>query len=140
MRTGLAEIINAADTLSTKEEKIAYLHKHASKQLMQVFRYAFDPNLKFLIPQRVYYTPNDSIDLQGLLYKEMRRMYLFIEGGHLRLSQKRREELFTILLNEVDPADAELLLALRDKELPAKTITKELVEEAFPGFETVDLD
>jgi hypothetical protein len=68
------------------------------------------------------------------LYQEQRRLYLFIAGGHPDLSQLRRETLFIQVLESIPPEEAELLLAVKDKKLPYKGITKEIVQEAFPGL------
>ena len=61
-------------------------------------------------------------------------MYLFIENGSPNLSQAKREMLFVGLLETIDPEDAKLLLAVKNKEIPYPTITKKLVNDAFPGF------
>ena len=42
--------------------------------------------------------------------------------------------LFIEMLESVAPADAKLLCAIKEKKLPWKGITPEIVNEAFPGL------
>jgi hypothetical protein len=46
----------------------------------------------------------------------------------------RRETLFIELLENINPLEAKILLAVKDKKLPFKGLTAKLVEEAFPGL------
>jgi hypothetical protein len=46
----------------------------------------------------------------------------------------RRESLFITLLESVDPKDAKLLLSVKNKKLPYKNITKDLIQEAFGDY------
>ena len=48
--------------------------------------------------------------------------------------QVKREQLFIELLENVTPADAKLLCAIKDKKLPWKGIDESMVREAFPGL------
>ena len=93
--------------------------------------------MKFALPEgRPPFNPATQADIEGRLYMEMRRVYLFTEGGHPTLKQKRREELFIQLLESVSPDDAELLIGMKDHELPPalQVITKEIVNLAWPGL------
>jgi hypothetical protein len=59
---------------------------------------------------------------------------LFIEGGNPNLTPLKRESLFIGLIESIDPEDAKVLLAAKDKKLPVKGITSTIVNEAFPGL------
>ena len=102
--------------------------------LKSILKYALDPNIKFLLPEGVPpYKPNVYDEPKALL-AEANRIYLFIEGGNPNLKPLRREQMFIQMLEYVSPNDAVLLLAMKDKKLPFKNITKEMVREAFPGL------
>lgn len=58
----------------------------------------------------------------------------FIEGGNPNLKQVRREYLFVQFLENLDKDDAELILAVKDKKIPYKGITKKFIEEVYPGL------
>jgi hypothetical protein len=69
-----------------------------------------------------------------MLYTEIRRLYLFVEGGNPNLSKLRREMLYIQLLESVDPNDAKLLNYVKDKKLPFRGITAKIVNQAFPNL------
>jgi hypothetical protein len=62
---------------------------------------------------------------------------LFVRGGHPTLTDKRRLELWRDILERVNGVECELLESIRmTRELPGdlSRITRELVEQAFPGL------
>lgn len=136
MKKGLSEILEEVSKVKKKEERIEELRKHGdNRALLQILQYAFDPRVKWLLPEGTPpFKKNEYIDQESNLYAEMRRLYLFVEGGNPNLTTTKREMLFIGLLETVAPADAMLLCAVKDKKLPFKTITAEIVNEAFPGL------
>ena len=135
MRLSISEILENASTLKTKKEKIEYLRQFDNSALRNVLLYAFDPTLKFLLPEgEPPFKKSEYLDGHGILYKEARKLYLFVEGGNPNLTNVRREQLFINLLESVDPKDAELLLNVKDKKIPYSGINKALVKETFPGL------
>ena len=135
MKLGVAEILGKIANLKTKEEKIAALRHVDNFAIRTVLQGAYDKNIKWLLPPgEVPYKKNDLKDLESVLYSEIRKLYLFIEGGNPNLKQLRRETLFIELLESIAPADAELLASIKDKKLPYKGITEAIVKEAFPGL------
>lgn len=131
----LSEILENASKQTTKIDKINYLRKNVSTPLLIVIRYALDPNIKFLLPKgKVPYKKSEAVEGQGMLYHEARKLYLFVEGGHPNLKQLKRETLFIQLLESIDPKDAELIVAVKDKKLPYPGLTKKFMDEVFPGL------
>ena len=135
MKLGLAEILKKASQFYNKQYRINYLYKNDSHALRAVLKYAYDPKVKFLLPEGAPpYKPNDLPDLQSVLYSELRKLYLFIEGGNDNLSGRRREYLFIQFLENLDKEDADLIISVKDKKIPYKGITKKFVEELYPGL------
>jgi hypothetical protein len=133
MRLGIAEVLKQVSEQKTKEEKINVFRKNDSSALRTVLKYALDPNVKWALPEGAPpYKPAPYLDQQSMLYSEARRLYLFIEGGNSNLTPLKRETLFIGLLESIDPEDAKVLLAAKDKKL--KGITAAIVNEAFPGL------
>ena len=135
-KLGISEILEKVSKLKKKEERIEELRKNGdNRAMLQILQYAYDPRVKWLLPEgKPPYKPTQFLDQESNLYTETRRLYLFVEGGNPNLTPIKREMLFIGLLENVAPADAELLCAIKDKKLPYKTITKEIVNEAFPGL------
>jgi hypothetical protein len=136
MKLGVSEILEKVSKLKKKEERIEELRKHGdNRAMLQILQYALDPRIKWLLPEGTPpYKKNEYLDQESNLYSEVRRLYLFVEGGNPNLTPLKREMLFIGLLEMLAPADAALLCAAKDKKLPYKTITKEIVNEAFPGL------
>lgn len=132
-------IFEEVDKAKTKKEKIETLKKHSSPSLKLVLGATFDPRVKWLLPEgEPPYKPlpkgsDGELDLSG----ELRKLYLFTEGNtetQRNLKQTKRETLFIGLLESLDPDEAKVLVAMKDRKLPFKSITKKLVAEAFPNL------
>lgn len=135
MRLGISEILVKADLAKKKSDKIKILQENYSAVLVTLLQHALDPKIKFLLPEgEPPYRPSMLTESQNMLYHEARKLYLFTNiGGRDDLTPFKRESLFIALLETVDPMDAKLLVAIKDKKLPYKTITPKLLHEAFPG-------
>ena len=100
-----------------------------------IFGLAYDQNIKWLLPEgEPPFRPTDVLDAEGRLLSELRRLYLFVEGGNPDLTKTRREFLFIQLLESVHPQDAKLLIAMKDRKLPFKGLTKKVAQQAFPDL------
>jgi hypothetical protein len=135
MKLGVAEILEKTSGMTSRSDRIRMLQENNSVALQTVLRGAFDPAIKWLLPEGdPPYKPNDLVDQEHIFYHECRKMYLFIEGGNPDLKQLRREALFVQLLETVSAKDAKVLLAIKDKHLPYPGITPDIIQEAFPGL------
>jgi hypothetical protein len=137
MKLSISEILKRASEIKDEDTRINWLRQNNSILMEAVLRGAFDPKIKWLLPEgNPPYKPNDLVDQHHRFYTECRKLYLFIEGGNPDLKQLRRETLFLELLETLDPEDAKLLLAIKDKHLPYPGVTVEVVNKAFPGIIT----
>ena len=77
MKLGLAEILKKASEFDKKQDRIDFLNKWDSAALRALLKYAYDPKVKFLLPEGAPpYKVNDLPDLQSVLYSELRKLYL----------------------------------------------------------------
>jgi len=135
MKLSVSEILKRADELNLLQERRVFLLQHDSPALQTILKCVYDPNIKFLLPKgKAPYKPTEFDRQEGRLYSEIRKMYLFVEGGNPNLTQIKREQIFVDLLESIDRQDAELLVAVKDKKLPYKNITRNLVEKTYPGL------
>jgi hypothetical protein len=136
MRESLSEILEMVGTKKTRDDRIELLRYYATKPLVDLFSYGFHPDCKWLLPEGdPPYTPSDAPDTHGNLMQNIRRLYIFIEGGNPLLSQSKREMLFVQMLEGSSPGDAKLLCRLKDKKLTEyRGITYDLIYDAFPGL------
>ncbi len=136
MQIGLCEFLTKVSKLKRTQEKIDALKANDSLPLRIILQCAFDPDVKFILPEgEPPYKPNELLDQQHILVKECEKMKYFVQGlGHDMLAQAKREMMFVELLERVDPEDAKLLVAIKDKKLPMKGITLDHVLNALPGL------
>lgn len=115
------------------------LRKLANPTVGKILQYAFGP-YEWALPEMpdepagVVYKPSELHDLEGMLYMETRRLYLFHKGGNDRLKDGRRQMLFTQMLESIDKRDAALICNIVSKRWPYKNITRELIDKIEPGL------
>jgi hypothetical protein len=143
MRPSIAQVLTEAAGKAKKEKRIEVLRKYDHVALRIFLAVALNPHVKWDLPEgdpeyKENYLPHDQ---EGVLYNEMRKLYLFLKPNHIykeynpNLTQQKRGQLFIQLLEQVDRADAKFLIAASHKKLPVK-LSKETIEEAFPGLLT----
>lgn len=133
---GIAEILRSVALIQDPLKRQDALASHGhNKTLIAILQYAFDPRVQFLLPKGIppYKRPLKRHDLQGNLYREMRKMYLFHQP-HLNISREKRQQYFIELIEHIDPDDGEMMIRVKDKEEPYDGITADLVRLTFPGL------
>jgi|TARA_B110000259_G_C13688268_1_gene271240 hypothetical protein len=143
IRESIAETILTAGKLKTPEEKVASLQSNVSVGLRTILRLIYDKEINFLIPDSAPpFRENGAIEnTETMLYREARRMKIFIEGGgYDNLNQVKREGLFISLLEDVHPSDSKLLVENVIPHKSVKGISRKVVEEAFPDLFTTPMD
>lgn len=135
MKKSIYNILKECSEPKSVKERVAKLQQNGIPVVQQILKYAFDPNIKFLLPEGdPPYKPNEYVDQEGILFSEARKLYLFVEGGNNNLTNFRRETLFIQFIEGIDKNDAKLICAIKDKKLPFKTLTKDIVKQAFPNL------
>ena len=136
MAIGFPIIFSEIDKAKSQKEKKELLLKYKSAPLMEILKYTFHPEIKFLLPpgDPPYKTVVDDSENPTYLYGLLRKLYLFVEGGREGLSDMKREVLFTQILEGIHPSEAELLLQVKDKKIKCRGLTYNLVKETFPNL------
>ena len=139
MKYSISEVLHGCDQLVSETDQVTYLQHYGCDALKAVLKYALDPNVEWLLPIGTPpYTPTTNLDQHGNLYREARKLNLFVKGGmHPTMQQLRRETLFVQFIEGLDPKDASLMCSIKDKILPYKRITPTLVNSAFPGLVSI---
>lgn len=132
-KVALSDIIATAGKEETLEVKVAILRKYDCPALREILRYTFDPRIQWILPPgSPPFKHTEEVGAEGRLYAEIRKLYLFVQGGNSNLSPIRREQLFITMLETVHPSDADLLLKMKDKNLPG--LSAEIVNMAYPDM------
>ena len=137
------ELLEAVDSERVKSNKLDILRTHGDDSFKMTMIWNFDESVISMLPEgNVPYQPVES-DVQanremGLpqrttIRNSARNFYRFIKGGDDQMNKIKREGLFINILETLPPAEAEILVLVKDKALNTKyNITKELVSEAYP--------
>jgi hypothetical protein len=134
-RQSMYEILEQVSKCKTPAEKVEVLRRNDNGALRTVLKYALDPQIKFALPKGdPPFKPCPYVDQEARLYTEVRRLYLFLEGGNPNLTNIKREMLYIQLIESIDPKDAKLVNCMKDKKLPFKGITAKIINEAFPDL------
>lgn len=135
VRISIAEIITKAGAFKKTNEKVDFLKQNDSPALRTIIQCTYDESIKFLIPDTPPpWNKNEYEDeAKSLLYREARRLKIFIEGGgYDAINQIKRETLFISLLEDIDNDDADLLANYMISKTPFKGISLKVINEAFP--------
>lgn len=136
VRISITEILQKVAELSKTEEKIDWLRKNDNPALRIILKYTYDKSIEFLLPDTAPpWEKNEFEDeAKSLLYREARRLRIFIKGGgYDHLPQVKREQLFISLLEDVDNDDAETLCRMISKKA-FKGLQRKTVMKAFPDL------
>ena len=126
------EDVAAANSIEARKK---VLLEKESNPLKDLLKYAFHPDIKFALPSGApTYKCIGSPDEYNptYLYPNIRKFYLYIEGGHDGLTQLRRESLFISMLESLHPKEAMVVIQVKDKKLKYRGLTYKLVKETFP--------
>ena len=132
------EILELVSEQKTHAKKVAVLQEYECIALKSLFIWNFDESVISLLPQGdVPYKPNENplgTD-HSSLRREQKNLYMFIKGGNDSLSTIRRETIFIQLLEGLHPKEAEIVIAVKDKNLEdLYDIDFDVVEEAYPDI------
>lgn len=137
MRFTIPEILQAVSNERSHAKKVSILQNCGTEVLEQVLQYNFHPDIKFNLPDgEVPYKKETDIPVgksHSNLYREGRRLYIFLEGQAPNLKPYRREMLFIELLEGLHYTEAEVLIAVKDKTLQNlyPGVTYEAARDAF---------
>ena len=128
------EDVAAANSFGARKK---VLLENESNPLKDLLKYAFHPDIKFALPTGVppYKTIGSPDEYNPTyLYPNIRKFYLYIEGGHDGLTQLRREQLFVSMLESLHPKEADVVIQVKDKKLKFRGLTYKLVKDTFPDL------
>jgi len=132
----ISEILDKVSKLKSKKDKVNFLQEHNTDSLRMVLKSAFDPKIKWLLPEGdVPYKRNDAPEgtEHSVLAYEARKLYHFMEGGNADINQNKRETMFVQMLEGLHESEADVLCADKDKVLHKKYkgLSVPVIKEAF---------
>ena len=127
------ELVGKAKTREEKRQVLIDRDNFATKALLQL---NYHPDVKwYLPPGKPPYTPGQIADsTPNSLHFEVKKLDYFVDPSPHDLPLLRREGMFVALLERVDPNDAKLILAVKDRKLSYKGLSYKLVRDTWPDL------
>ena len=119
--------------------KINVLRRDNRLILRNLLQGAFHPGIQYAIKEPIKYRKSDAPPGLGYssIESEFKRIYLFVEGSNKvdpNLTLERKKVILAQMLEAMEAGEAKLLMGMILKNLDVPGLTKDLVEEAFPGL------
>ena len=130
------ELVGKAKTREEKRQVLKERDNFATRALLQL---NYHPSVKWLLPPgSPPYTPATQGDMtSNSLHYEVKKLDYYTDPSPHSLDELpmlRRESMFVGLLERLDPQDAILLIAIKDKKLSYKGLTYKLVKDTWPDL------
>ena len=139
----VVEILELVEETKGKQSKVDILKQFTGRNdVKYALKAAFDPRVVFTLPEGLPDgfvigdpdTPEGAMDMAPERFiRVFKRMQYWVEGGSAQASQSKREEIYLNTLRSLEKSEAEFLVAIKDKTMPFKSVTKEICELA--GFD-----
>lgn len=138
MAKNIYEIMDEFAAADTKQAKMQVLANNWTPTLVLVLQLAYHPDIKWLVKDKPknYKVPDT---LPGVSYSnmntELRRLYLFREGEPAaeKLSPEKREQLLLIMLESLEPREADIIIGIFKKNLGVKGLTYKFLRDNTNG-------
>jgi len=138
MAKNIYEILDEFAAAGSKQEKLKVLQNNWTPTFVSVLQLAYHPDIKWLVKDKPKsYRKPDT--LPGVSFSnmntEMRRLYLFREGdlGAEKLSPEKREQLLLIMLESLEPREADVVMGIFKKDLGVKGLTYKFIRDNTQG-------
>ena len=141
----IVEILRLVEETKGKQSKIDILKQFVDRNdVKYALKAAFDERVQFTLPEGLPEgtvigdpdTPEGAMDMAPERFiRVFKRMQYWVKGGLANSTSKvtKQEEIFLNTLRSLEKSEAEFLLAIKDKTMPFKSVTKEICEDA--GFD-----
>jgi len=131
----ISEIFKKASNGNVKKKKVDVLKQYDSPQLRMICKAAYDPNIKWLLPEGdVPYIENEAPEgtEHSRLEHSAKTLYNFVKGGNDKLPQFKRENMFIQLLESLHKDEAKFLGLVKDQAVHNEyKVSAVVIREAF---------
>jgi len=129
------EVLTEVGSRKRKIDRIQILKENESWALKDIIRGSMDTTVEWNLPGGdPPYAACEPHNAPTNLLRENKQFRYFVKGGPGdKMNAPKRENIFIGLIEGIDPLDAKLVVDMINKRIP-KGITREIVQEAFPGL------
>ena len=125
------EMVGKAKTREEKKQILLDRENFATKAILQL---NYHPDVKWKIPKGAPpYTPSEN-QADASLHFEVKKQDYYVDPSPHDIPMLRRESMFVQLLERLDPKDAKLIIAMKDKKITYKGLSYKLVKDTWPDL------
>ena len=125
------EMVGKAKTREEKKQILLDRENFATKAILQL---NYHPDVKWKIPKGAPpYTPSEN-QADASLHFEVKKLDYYVDPSQHDIPMLRRESMFVQLLERLDPKDAKLIIAMKDKKITYKGLSYKLVKDTWPDL------
>ena len=136
----LYELFDEFELAKNKKERMDLIGKNLSQPLVTVLKLTYHPAFQWKVKElpENYKLPTDM--MPGITYDslnaQLRKLYMFRVGDETaeKLTERKRPEILTQMLESIEPREAEVILGIFQKDLGVKGLDYKFVKEAFPDL------
>jgi hypothetical protein len=137
MRKNVYEVFDEFAKANSKQDKINVLANNWTPTVKLVLQLAYRPEMEWKhnsYPVR-YKKPDTKPGISfASLDTELKRLYIFRKGNETAesLTPKRSEELLLIMLESLEPREADVVIGIFKKDLAVKGLTYKFIHDNIP--------
>ena len=137
MRKNIYEVFDEFAKVDSKQDKINVLANNWTPTVKLVLQLAYRPEMQWKFkdyPAR-YKKPDTKPGISyASLDTELKRLYMFRVGNETaeKLTTKRAEEILMVLLESLEPREADIVIGIFKKDLGVKGLTLKFIRENIP--------
>jgi hypothetical protein len=137
MRKNVYEVFDEFAKVNSKQDKINVLANNWTPTLKLVLQLAYRPEMEWKFkdyPER-YKKPDTKPGISyASLDTELKRLYMFRVGNETaeKLTTKRAEEILMVLLESLEPREADVVIGIFKKDLGVKGLTYKFIHDNIP--------
>jgi hypothetical protein len=138
MRKNVYEVFDDFAKANSKQDKINVLANNWTPTVKLVLQLAYRPEMEWKFkdyPER-YKKPDTKPGISyASLDTELKRLYMFRVGNETaeKLTTKRAEEILMVLLESLEPREADIVIGIFKKDLGVKGLTYKFIHDNIPG-------
>ena len=137
MRKNVYEVFDEFAKANSKEDKINVLANNWTPTIKLVLQLAYRPEMewKFKDYPKRYKKPDTKPGISyATLDTELKRLYMFRVGNETaeKLTEKRAEEILMVLLESLEPLEADVVIGIFKKDLGVKGLTYKFIRDNIP--------
>jgi hypothetical protein len=137
MRKNVYEVFEEFAKADSKQDKINVLANNWTPTVKLVLQLAYRPEMewKFKDYPKRYKKPDTKPGISyATLDTELKRLYMFRVGNETaeKLTEKRAEEILMVLLESLEPREADVVIGIFKKDLGVKGLTYKFIRDNIP--------